>query len=278
MYLSSYGQPHLDLTTHLQNSFHDSAVHQMPGASGTDTPKDLTARVRIIELFTLHVLPRNGEWDYAREFIRLSKVLDEERKEAFLQALEGLKEENERGILRAAELQREKEVEFIHHMREQEQKGAEEPAAAEQQNRIARRSSEIDYGIEKDHPTSASKSRGLGNGPARLPDRTRNGSTSGKKIFSPQPGPSKDVKQTKQPQSMEHQTHTLLTVLRRILHSVARNMSGNPLVVLRTFLLILGVIMAFSRQDIRARTRQAMSTGWRKLTGTVGMGLKVSYM
>ena len=63
---------------------------------GTDTPKDLAARVQIIELFTLHVLPKNGEWDYAAEFIRLSEVLDEERKELLLQTLDELKQEKER--------------------------------------------------------------------------------------------------------------------------------------------------------------------------------------
>ena len=73
----------------------------MRTTSGADTPKDLTARVKIIELFTLHVLPRNDEWEYSTEFINLSEVLDEERKDLFLQTLEGLKEEKERGEMRA---------------------------------------------------------------------------------------------------------------------------------------------------------------------------------
>ena len=63
--------------------------------TGTDTPRDLEKRIKLLELYTLHVLPRNEEWDYAREFITMSEMLDEERKEAFLLALHSLKEEKE---------------------------------------------------------------------------------------------------------------------------------------------------------------------------------------
>ena len=63
--------------------------------TGTDTPRDLNTRIKLLELYTLHILPRNDEWDYAREFINMSEVLDDERKEAFLLALQSLKEEKE---------------------------------------------------------------------------------------------------------------------------------------------------------------------------------------
>ena len=38
--------------------------------TGTDTPRDLEKRIKLLELYTLHVLPRNEEWDYARELTR----------------------------------------------------------------------------------------------------------------------------------------------------------------------------------------------------------------
>lgn len=60
-----------------------------------DTPKDLNSRIKILELFTLHVLPRNNEWDYARSFVSNSDILDEERREAFLQTLNELQEVKE---------------------------------------------------------------------------------------------------------------------------------------------------------------------------------------
>jgi hypothetical protein len=49
------------------------------------------------------VLLRNDEWDYAREFISMSSVLDEERREAFLQALQSLYEEQKEGERRERE-------------------------------------------------------------------------------------------------------------------------------------------------------------------------------
>jgi hypothetical protein len=110
-------------------------------------------------LFTLHVLPRNEEWEYAQEFINLSEVLDEERKELFLQTLEGLKEEKERGEMRAAELQRQKDAE-LERQRDDERQQAEEEAAkaaVAQTNGHKRNTSEVDYGIEKGSPRSKAK-------------------------------------------------------------------------------------------------------------------------
>ncbi len=106
----SYAQmpPNLDLSgrfdvslTRRSLSRHRSpARHRTPG---TDTPRDLNSRVKILELYTLHVLRRNGEWDYAREFITASPILDEERREAFLQALQSLQEEENEAAKREDE-------------------------------------------------------------------------------------------------------------------------------------------------------------------------------
>ncbi|RMD42229.1 hypothetical protein DV735_g2876, partial [Chaetothyriales sp. CBS 134920] len=89
-YLSS-SQPTLDLSTHLSQSLNGHRSQM----NGTSTPKDLHSRIKIIELFTLHVLPAVGEWDYARSFVSNSDVLDEERREAFLQTLAELQEAKE---------------------------------------------------------------------------------------------------------------------------------------------------------------------------------------
>ncbi|KAL1620721.1 hypothetical protein SLS56_009540 [Neofusicoccum ribis] len=93
-YLSASSQPTFDITAHMNSPLY---AQKRPGirSHGTNTPRDLNSRLKLLELYTLHVLPRNGEWDYAREFIGMSEVLDDERKEAFLLALHGLKEEQE---------------------------------------------------------------------------------------------------------------------------------------------------------------------------------------
>lgn len=275
-YLSSYGQPNLDIAEHLQNSPSGSRRRRLT-ASGANTPKDLAARVRIVELFTLHVLPRNDEWEYAREFIRMSEVLDEERKEAFLQTLEGLKEEKEQSSLRAAELQREKDAELERQMREKERRRAEEAAERlKQENGHKRTSSEIDYGIEKGHPNGAPKTKATKS--AEKPSDSNVVDPTGRTTFSPSPEASKTSKKVEKSQPKARQSRTLINVLRNLLRSIAQIVSGNRMALLRTLFFMLGIMMALSRQDVRDRIRRITNTSWQKVKGTVGMGVKVSYI
>lgn len=46
-----------------------------------DDPKAVARREKLMELYILHVLPRIGEWDYAREFTQMSPDLREDFKE-----------------------------------------------------------------------------------------------------------------------------------------------------------------------------------------------------
>ena len=273
--MSSYGQPDLDVAAHLQNSPSRPQEHR---ASGTDTPKDLASRVKILELFTLHVLPRNEEWDYAREFINLSEVLDDERKEAFLQALDSLREEKERGSQRAAEIQREKEEELERLRQEQERRNAEQQASIAErpqggrgQSGHRKTSSEVDYGIEKSHPNSISKTR-------NTKPTTRPGKAFGRTAFSPPPESSKQVKKVEKPNPMLRQTRMAAHLLVTLVRNLARSMSSNPMSFLRSILLILGVLMALSRPNVRDRIRRITDAGWQKIRRTLGMGVKVSYI
>ncbi|RAH49937.1 protein pex26 [Aspergillus brunneoviolaceus CBS 621.78] len=280
-YLSSSGQPNLDITEqHLRD--HSSSTTSLQRANGgTDTPKDLNARVRIIELFTLHVLPRNEEWDYAQEFISLSEVLDEERKDVFLQTLEGLKEEKQQGELRAAALQREKDAELERQAREAERRRVEEDAAAaaaaaaqSQSKGHGRSSSEVDYGIEKTYPNGSIKGRG------KSTEKQVNGKTgasaTGRTAFSP--SGSKSIKKTDKPDTRAKRSQALTNVVRNLMQFIRKSIAGNPLSFARTVLFMLGILFALSRQDIRERIRRITGAGWQKVRGTIGMGVKVSYI
>lgn len=270
-YLSSYGQPNLDLADRLQDASYGIQQHRIPTGNGTDTPKDLAARVRIIELFTLHVLPRNEEWEYAQEFINLSEVLDEERKELFLQTLEGLKEEKERGELRAAELQRQKDAE-LERQRDDERRQAEEEAAkaaAAQTNGHKRNASEVDYGIEKGSPHSKAK------GSKPSDKSTPSGKSTSRTALSS--SNSKSSKKQVKPESRS-QTRAAAAMLRNLFKKIIQSVSGNPLSIARTLLFVLGILMAMSRQDVRERVRRITGSAWQKVKGTVGMGVKVSYI
>lgn len=270
-YLSSYGQPNLDLTDRLQDAASGSQQHRISAASGTDTPKDLAARVRIIELFTLHVLPRNEEWEYAHEFINLSEVLDEERKELFIQTLEGLKEEKERGELRAAELQRQKEAAFERQQEEERRRAEEEAAAARPQaNGHKPNTSEVDYGIEKGSPRTP---KGKGSRPS---DKSPGGKSSTKTTLSS--SGSKSSKKQVKPEPRANQSRAMVNMLRNLFKQIIQSVSGNPLSIARTLLFVLGILMAMSRQDVRERVRRVTGSAWQKVKGTVGMGVKVSYI
>jgi hypothetical protein len=222
-------------------------------------------------LFTLHVLPRNEEWEYAQEFINLSEVLDEERKELFLQTLEGLKEEKERGEMRAAELQRQKDAE-LERQRDDERRQAEEEAAkaaAAQTNGHKRNTSEVDYGIEKGSPRSKAK------GSKPLDKPTPSGKSSSRTALSS--SNSKSSKKQVKPESRS-QTRAAATMLRNLFKKIIQSVSGNPLSIARTLLFVLGILMAMSRQDVRERVRRITGSAWQKVKGTVGMGVKVSYI
>ncbi|PGH02484.1 hypothetical protein GX51_04652 [Blastomyces parvus] len=285
-YLSSYGQPDLDIATHIDNSPGRKGKQRASPANGTDTPKDLSARVRILELFTLHVLPRNDEWDYAKEFITLSEVLDDERKDAFLQTLENLREEKEQGVLRAAELQREKDAELERQRQqeeeEQQRRAAEQKAAAEishtakVMNGHRKTSSEVDYGIENGNPNTGSPSSAKNR---NLKPATKSGRVS---TSAAAPGrsteSSKQVKKTDKPKPAMRQMRMFANLLVTLLRNMGRSMSANPLSFLRTLLVVFGVLMALSRADVRHRLRRIADSGWQKIRGTVGMGVKVSYI
>lgn len=271
-YLSSYGQPSLDLADRLRDASGGLQQSHISTTSGTDTPKDLAARVKIIELFTLHVLPRNEEWEYAHEFINLSEVLDEERKELCLQTLDGLKEEKERGELRAAELQRAKEAE-LERQRNDERRKAEQaatPAARSQPNGHKRGTSEVDYGIEKSRPHGSPK--GKSSKSADKPSSSRSTRTT---LSS---SSSKNVKKQDKPDPKGRQTRVVATALRNLVRHIIQTVTADPLSIVRTLLFILGILMAVSRQNVRDRVRRVTGSAWQKVKATVGMGVKVSYI
>ena len=53
----------------------------MPGPIKQEDPKAVGRRAKITEIYILHVLPRIGEWEYAKEFTQFSPEIDEEQKE-----------------------------------------------------------------------------------------------------------------------------------------------------------------------------------------------------
>ena len=274
-YLSASNHPSLDLTDRFEGleSSHTLSVDPVSRSGGTDTPRDLNARVRIIELFTLHVLPRTGEWDYAREFISMSEVLDEEIREEFLQTLQGIEDEERKS---------QDPIGFalphLDELTEQEPSPVEETKSDSteiiRQKPLAnhhRSESEQDYGIDKtpaplDNPQIQPE-------PPKAPPKPA------KAIYTkhPRSPPQKSTGRTTN-SSIYRRSALILSNLQRLIKNMTDQISQNPVSLLRFVLFLMGLIVAFSRRDVKDRLGRLTGAGWDKVKKTVGMGVKVSYI
>ena len=281
-YLSASSHPNLDISSRLFSSdtFETAPRHPLANGNGTDTPRDLNSRIKILELYTLHVLPRNGEWEYAKEFIGMSEVLDEERREMFLQTLQAVRDEQNRSGEREAQIQRERDEELAKQRMEEEKRTAE--AAREEEERLQklkggkahkRSSSELDYGIETSNPNKISISRST-----NANSKSAKPTPSSRLPFPPTPHSPRAAKPSAGSSSVYIRASRIITALQHLVRSVGQSISQNPMVLLRMVLFLMGVIVAFSRRDVRDRIRRITGAGWDKVKGTVGMGVKVSYI
>lgn len=276
-YLSASNQPNLDLTGHFNFSNHTNN-HRNGHVShdhGTNTPRELASRIKIIELFALHVLPRNEEWTYARECINLSEFLDEERRDQFLQTLQALKDEKSRDAESDVHetLEREKELQYQREQEEQRILDDSQRAATTQKpqkpsSNHRRTHSEKDYGIDSSHPTStpppASKPppKPINQPPPKSP-RSSPGTTPPKKPTST---------------SIFKRTTAIMTAMQHLITNMAHSMSKNPISLLRFVLFLMGIVVALSRRDVKESVARVTGAGWEKVRRTVGMGVKVSYI
>lgn len=223
--------------------------------NGTSTPRDLNTRLKLLELYTLHVLPRNEEWDYAREFISMSEVLDDERKEAFLLALHSLKEEKEEAEVKEAKLRQQQQEQMEQRRKESEARRLEQSRAEderrkreEENRRQPRGSDEVFRKPNKQAPSASSRT-----------------SRPAKKAMSPPP-------------SLYHRASAMLGSMQTLIMNTAHSMTANPMAMFRTLLFLLAFALAFGRRDLRERIMRIIRNAWEKIRRTVGMGVKVSYI
>ena len=274
-YLSASSYPSIELTNRLQSldGSHTLPAGQTSRSGGTDTPRDLNARVRIIELFTLHVLPRTGEWDYARDFIKMSEVLDEEIREEFLQTLQSLEEEDSKD-----------QDGFEDALPQPDELTAQEPLPVEETRSESvetvrrrpfathdRSNSEQDYGVDK--PGAPRDAPGIQATPSKATSKPA-------KALQPRHSRSSPTKSTGKTanSSIYRRSAAILSTLQQLIKNMTEQISQNPLSLLRFVLFLMGLIVAFSRRDVKDRLGRLTGAGWDKLKRTVGMGVKVSYI
>lgn len=271
-YLAAARTPNLDISDRFGES---SRRLRSPAkaSGGADTPRDLNARVKILEIYTLHVLPRNNEWEYAHEFISMSAVLDDERREAFLQALQSLQDDQLDAEKREHEERQQQEerirrdIEEARRLRaeneERERKRLEEERARRQAASTST-TTEGDYGVE----TAPSPSSG-----ARRPVPGQPKSTT-----RPMPPPTRKGKAVVGPPSLGKRATMVFHNLRALVDQMSASVRMNPFVLYRTLAFIIGLLLMFGRKSIRERVARVLGTSWDKIRTTAGMGVKVSYI
>ena len=240
-----------------------------PMSNSSSSPKQLATRLKILELYTLHVLPATSEWDYARQFIDMNDMLDEERREAFQHALETLKEEKDGTAKRDRELKEQREREMEEQRVETERKAEEErqeeerkKAAESEKQKASRTVNGSAATTPKPAPTPkppsqqhATSSRPQNKAQKKAPPRA-----------SPRP-------------TFYRRASSILTNLQQMVLQASRNLtSGNPMILMRFVMFILAFLLIIARRDLRVKLRRAIETGWVKVKQTVGMGTKVSYI
>ncbi|KAK0736988.1 hypothetical protein B0T21DRAFT_286119 [Apiosordaria backusii] len=281
------------------------------GGNGTDTPRDLASRLKLLELYTLHVLPRNQEWVYAKEFISVSPVLDEERREAFLQALESLQEEqkemerieeerrreNEERIkrdieearrLRAENEERErKRLEEERVKREREERERKEKIAGKKTTTKKKGVTEGDFGLDDgvsvgSGGSTSSSSGGTGKrkgGLAKVPPSTiKKGGGAKMPVGGPMGGNNKPKGGGDGTMTLANRASMVLGNLKGVIDQVAAAWQMNPFAVYRFLAFIIGLVVVFGRKKTRERVMRMLSVAWGKVAATAGMGTKVSYI
>jgi len=213
------------------------------------------------------VLLRNNEWDYAREFITISEVLDEERREAFLQALQSLQDEQEE--VKAREKEEQRYQEEVRKLEDRERRLREEELERDRER--GRQSSEHDYGVEDSHHTLSNAKSTTGSSTSKSAPR--------KPVQSPTSTPrsSKPIAKSSPP-SLTTRASNIVSNLRQLVERMVREFRTNPIVLMQFLTFVVAFLMVFGSRTLRARIKRMLGQGWTKVRQTAGMGVKVSYI
>jgi hypothetical protein len=278
-FLASATVPSFDLSNRLRQSpspgprMNQRYRSPAKGPSGTSTPRDLNARIKLLELYTLHVLPRNSEWDYAREFIAASSVLDDERREAFMQALQSLQEETEEQQRLEVEEQRRQEEQLRRDVEEAKRLRAENEERERrrlEEERARRAASEVDFGVEQtpSHAGSNSSRNRQRRSSSDAPRQARPARSSASRANGKAPPP----------MTMTARASWIITRFRALIQELGFALNTNPALLMRFIAFLVGFLVIIGNRALRQRVQRLLGAGWGKIKSTAGMGTRVSYI
>lgn len=260
-----------------------SRNQEQPTVNGTDTPRELASRLKILELYILHVLPANDEWDYAKEFIQMSDTLDDERKDIFQQALLQLQAEKTKSeALEDDYTPRGDEASDTtenanQHLQRAEPRPVDEDDDHPHSHR--RSNSEQDYGIEELKKEKRPKTNKPSIQPSSASSEPRTTGSTQPRNNSNKSSPSKlSPREPATNGGILARSAAVMTALQNLISNMTLSMSKNPLALLRFVLFLVALLVALSRREVKDRVARITGAAWEKVKRTVGMGLKVSYI
>lgn len=221
-------------------------------------------------------------------------MLDEERREAFLQALQSLQEDQleaerrERDERLRQEEQLRRDVEEARRLRA-ENEGRERRRLEEERARRREGGSDVDYGID-----AASGGRGgggsvggssAGKGAARRARAQTGGSSRSSRAARQSAaagggggGTSPNKSKAVAPASLGARAAVVFANVRAMIERMSVTLHTNPMLLMRLLAFIIGLVVMFGKKNMRERIARVLGTSWGKVKATAGMGTKVSYI
>lgn len=192
-------------------------------------------------------------------------MLDEEGRKSFLEALQSLEVEKSKDLeqLRRLEAERLKELEALQRLE-----------AENSSDLAALRDLEDEKAKDKTHeepPATPLNSKPVSNPPRRTAKAAKDLHPN---ILSRPNGSSNRPRKV----GIYHGTISIISNLQNLLLNLTQSLSQSPMVLLRFVFFLVALVLALSRNDVRVGVERILASSWNKLRGTVGMGVKVSYI
>lgn len=212
-------------------------------------PEEVTSIHILIELYALHVLPQDKNWDRARDYLTTNLLLDDDTRGTFLKTLDSLEAKMTEAETAESEVSRKTKDAFSEM---KHQSSASHEGSAESETLPA-----VELGGFPDSTESYERVR----------RRKMEAS-----LLNQDPSFWRFLREDRRPSQVPGVMGTFSKYVLFCVTIVKSNWAG----LLKTILFVIGIVFATSKQTFRRGMRRIMTSGWGKVKATVGMGMKVS--
>ena len=247
---------------------------EQPDRPETTNSDEFAKYNQLVELFLLHVLPKNEEWDYARAFVANNGHIDPDSRERYKEAVDFLEDsahriEVEKDNLSSLDLTETIRNDFTSRMLQSERSKFKDESSLTPEKRPQHTSDQLQRHESFTPQPNAVSSKGHED---RLTVPVQ-GSDSPNKVNEKSPVAKSTARQIKKTNINDRNILYTITVFKNLLLAGKEYVFKNPQMILRILLLYL-----FIQGLLANRQAHIILTRWlRKLKQTIIMGTKVSY-